>query len=382
MINIESLKTIVQQGVAVMHHSAVNHFKAQEWSRQMRMSPFLLVLDSKTLERNAPVLEECGLRYGYHYIDDLLYAHLVGNGRKLIVMYGNCQMHDYYDCMNRIDSFCMQYDSVYFKYLEYPRWKEDRLESFLQIADVLIYTKESFDARFRDCSGFVDMFNRDCYKIFIPTYSFRGYFPQTNPYIQQKAEFDIVSEVFNTYHREDLVLNKMIKAGYTVEDMICRVKSAECFDVFVIEDLMNTSLLQIEIMDRVSAVKIGSFIRENYSRKRLFKDPVHMEDSLIYFTTKELMELLGIEVEIEQFGTQTVHYFSELPIYPEVRAYLGEEFSKENEMTQLRLTEGMIILDLEGYIRRYCAFCVNAHEIKDSLHIDNKKDVVAEWFKL
>lgn len=60
------------------------------------------------------------------------------------------------------------------------------------------------------------------------------------------------------------------------------------------------------MMDRVSAVKVSSYVRENYAKKRLFKDPVHMEDDLVWHLTMQILDLLSCDKPSEAIGG-TVH---------------------------------------------------------------------------
>ena len=232
-----------------------------------------------------------------------------------------------------------------------------------------MYIKESFDQRFRNGMNFVRRNGLNCCCIGIPPYSFRGYFPQANPHIQQVSEFDIVQEVFNSFHREDLFLNEMVHKGKT-DDEICELCGQEPFTKEMIQKNAMVALAQIKMMDRVSDVKIYDYILENYQRIRLFKDPVHLSDVLILHITEQIMALLGIKgVVSAPADRKTVHYFTEMPIYPQVAKVLGLTWWQE-EKTGLRLQEGMLKVTFEEYIHRYLQFGRNAKEIKESLHFD------------
>lgn len=342
-------------------------------------TPLVLVEAGKLLDKWCGLLESCCLRYGKDYIDTLAFRILLSPSKQLAVMYGNCQMHDYYDCIMLSLDFRRDYEAVYFKYLEYPRWKEERLELLLCLCSVFLYTKEGFDERFRNCIQFVKTQNPDCRTIKIPTYSYRGCFPQTNPHIQEKGHYDIIAETFNSFHREDLTVNRMIQEGKAEDDIVSKVLSGTCFSEESILRGNEIALKQIELMDRASDVSIGAYVKANYQKIRLFKDPVHMENNLVWFISEQLLRIMGYQ-QNQPMPERTIHYFTELPIYPEVISVLGLEWPEESYHPVIRLAEGMISTDTEGFLRRYCRFAGSAERIRKSLHIQPEMDTVKERF--
>ena len=340
----------------------------------------LCVVEKGKMEQWGGLFSQYGLRFGKDYVDEYTAIRRYGQPhKKLAVFYGNCQVHDYYDCLNMSGAFNSEYDSVYFKYLEYPRWKEDFLEGLLDICDLLIMSNECFDEKFRNCDKYVRKNNAAAKVIHITTYSFRGYFPQTNPHIQAKGEFDIINEYFNTFHREDTFVNDMIKHGLSCEEIIERVTSGNSFSPESVKRSLDIALKQLEVMDRKSDITIADYVRDNYRKRRLFKDPVHMENELVWYVANRLLELLGIEVNA-RIPEKEIHYFTELPIYPEVKSALGLEWVDENTHYRVRMQEGMIGLDTAQFYERYYELARNAYEIKGSLEIDRNADRVEEWF--
>lgn len=341
---------------------------------------YLVVVEAgKALDKWCGLLEACCLRYGADYLDSLALRILYGPSKRLAVMYGNCQMHDYYDCMMLCPEFREDYEAVYFKYQEYPRWKEDRLELLLRHCSVLIYTKEGFDERFRNCRQYSNKHNPDCRAVKIPTYSYRGCFPQTNPHIQEKGYYDIIAETFNSFHREDLTINDMIRRGMSEDAIVDKAMSGTCFPTETIRRWNDISLKQIELMDRGSDISIADYVRSNYRKRRLFKDPVHMENEMVWHVSGQLLRLLGY-TQAETVPVWTIHYFTELPIYPEVRQALGLEWPEEQFASEIRLAQGMVFANAEDFLRRYCRFADAAEAIRKSLEIQADTDRIKEWF--
>lgn len=328
----------------------------------------VFVVPTKDIDFYAEKFSACGMRFGYDYFDLLSFKYGVLNIRtkKLIVAYGNCQINDYYKCMRRCEDFNAKYECAYFKYLDYPRWKEDRLEYLMRICDVLLHIRDTFDKKFRDCRKFVEINNKECLCIGIPAYSFRGYFPQSNTHIQEKAKYDIIHETFNTFHREDVCLNNLIENGFTLEEIMHRIKDLTFFDESAIINNIKTSLWQLNVMDRLSDISIYDFVKDNYKKHRLFKDPVHFSDILIFYIVKQIMVKLDCIVP-DDFGEGTIHKFTEMPIYPCVASCLGLEWCKEEERTALRLNKDIIYVSFDEYITRYCRFVSAAKDIIKSL---------------
>lgn len=347
---------------------------------------FVICASKKITARWANILVSYGMNYGENFVDLTLFKHYFkktknSTRKKLVVAYGNCQMHDYYDCLNRCPDFVNKYDSSYFKYEKYSRWEEEQVESLLCIADVFLLTKESFDKKHRDLEKFVKKHNPLCRVISIPCYSFRGVFPQTNPHIQEQNKFDIVQDIFNTFHREDIYINEMIDEEKETSAIIAQYSSGTTFKAAEINKLFEISLKQLSMMDRASAIKIYDYVKENVKVRRLFKDPVHMEDELVWHLTRQLLNILGCEAPISNIGG-TIHYFSELPIYPEVATTLGLAWWNSKSKCELRMSEGMLFVSPEEFIERYCLFCGNVHQIKKSLHINHEDEKnVIELFK-
>lgn len=345
----------------------------------------IIVVENQAIEKWCGLLETNCLRYGRDYLDEIAARYLLSAmsnnapSRKLAVFYGNCQMHDYFDALRMSPAFLIHYEAVYFKYLEYPRWKEDRLELLLELCDLLVYIKEGFDERFRNCKKYVTYHNPCCQTIQIPTYCFRGYFPQTNPHIQDKGEYDIVAETFNSYHREDQFINSLIKQGLTEDKIVEKVLSGNCFSTQQICKEIAIASRLLEAMDRVSDVKIADFVKANYQSVRLFKDPVHMENITVWYVCAQILEILGFQ-QTDPVPQKTIHYFTELPIYPEVVNALNLQWPNHMYLPEIRLAQGMIQVTMLEFVRRYCRFAHNAHEIKSSLQIQADKYPVKEWF--
>ena len=348
---------------------------------------FVICGTKKVIAQWSNLLVSYGMNYGENFVDFVFIKHYLKKSeaitkKKLIVAYGNCQMHDYYDCLNRCPDFVKKYDSSYFKYEKYARWEEEQVENLLCFADVFIITKESFDKKHRDLEKFVIKNNPFCRIISIPCYSFRGVFPQTNPHIQEQNKFDIVQDIFNTFHREDIYSNRMIDAGKSIESIIAQYQSETTFEGTAIKKLFELSLKQLAMMDRASDIKIYNYVNENVTSRRLFKDPVHMEDELVWHLTRQILNILECNAPENNLGG-TIHYFSELPIYPEVASTLGLKWWDHNSKCELRMSEGMLLVTPKEFIERYYLFCKNVHQIKKSLHI-NKEDEhnVLEFFKI
>ena len=340
----------------------------------------LCVVEESAMDLWSELFSQYGLRFGTDYIDECTAIRKYGTShKKLAVFYGNCQMHDYFDCLNLSDEFKKEYDSVYFKYLEYPRWREDYLEGLLDICDLLIMTNESFDEKFRNCDKYIKKNNPSARVIHITTYSFRGYFPQTNPFIQAKGEFDLVNEYFNTFHREDVFVNDMIKQGISIEEIISRVESGTSFDPEDIRRLLTLSLKQLEVMDRKSDIQIADYVKVNYRDHRLFKDPVHMENDLVWYISNKLLVLIGITPN-NRIPEKEIHYFTQLPVYPEVAKTLELPWIDTDTRYRVRMREGMIGLDIRQFYKRYYGLAGSANSIKNSLIIDSNSDLIVEWF--
>ena len=347
---------------------------------RVKQKDTLIIVSSKQMEIWGELLSRFTYRFGTDYVDELTALYRYGNPcKKLVVMYGNCQMHDYYDFLNMSADFQDIFDAVYFKYLSYPRWKEDYLEALLSICDILIKTNEAFDERFRDCEKFVSYHNENAKVIHLTTYSFRGYFPQTNTHIQQKGEFDIINEYFNTFHREDKFVNKLINQGISKGEIIKKIQSGTCFDEREVLSNCLISIKQIEVMDRNSDIKIYEYVKNNYQSKRLFKDPVHMEDDLVCYVGNKILDLLGLPHNFK-LPEKEIHYFTQLPIYPEVGKILGLKWITSESEMRVRMQEGMIGLNFVAFYERYLQFAQNAMEIKKSLIINSNVDKVKEWF--
>ena len=173
----------------------------------------------------------------------------------------------------------------------------------------------------------------------------------------------------------------MIDEEKETSAIIAQYSSGTTFKAAEINKLFEISLKQLSMMDRASAIKIYDYVKENVKVRRLFKDPVHMEDELVWHLTRQLLNILGCEAPTSNIGG-TIHYFSVLPIYPEVATTLGLAWWNSNSKCELRMSEGMLFVSPEEFIERYCLFCGNVHQIKKSLHINHEDEKnVIELFK-
>ena len=127
----------------------------------------------------------------------------------------------------------------------------------------------------------------------------------------------------------------MIDAGKSIESIIAQYQSETTFEGTAIKKLFELSLKQLAMMDRASDIKIYNYVNENVTSRRLFKDPVHMEDELVWHLTRQILNILECNAPENNLGG-TIHYFSELPIYPEVASTLGLKWWDHNSKCELR----------------------------------------------
>lgn len=276
--------------------------------------------------------------------------------KSLFVAYGNCHIRDVVAALLRHKGFREKYAVRYFPLANLSAAEERQLAITAAHCTVFFYTIERFSTRYRDAEKYIRARNDTCIRIGLPCYDFRGYFPQTNPDVFERNEFDILRDMYSPYQRADMNINQMVHDGIGDQEIADRLHG----DLYEESEILlhyQKCLHKLGVMDRLSSIPIAPYVTAEGKAVRMFKDPSHFSDNLIFFLAKSVLEKIDLTDDYQESDKTCIHPFSEVPIYPAVARALRLTFWMPDATYTLRLTDGCIQVTFPQYIVAYTSYC-------------------------
>lgn len=329
---------------------------------------YLVVFCLKDAAQNQSLGYRMNLEFGRQYVDVAcleMYLNKTYAGKRLMVAYGNCQVHDICDALAEIAEEDYQYE--YINMTDLVSWKEKRLDILSEICDFFVYTKAPMDTRYRNGSSYIEKRNSKCIRQAIPCYEFRGYFPQTHMNVLLRSKFDILREMYSPFQREDVEVTGLLNSKDDRE-IIAAIKEEGYFRESQVKKNLIISLKQLEIIDKLSDIKIYEFVRDNYQFVRLFKDPCHFSDELVYFMARQLGKQLSVKVRTAT-EQKEIHPFTEIPIYPSVKKILNLKFGGAESEYELRMVDGRIRVSFDEFYEKYIEYARMVEKLMNHISV-------------
>lgn len=313
-------------------------------------------------------------RFGEDYVDYICFAVIKRKMQKeancrFLFAYGNCQVKYTIEYLKRYELP----DDLYVDHMPLQAeqsWVDKRFEILSCYCDHFFYTRERFVSRYRNVEEYVLKHNSNCQMIAFPCYEFRGYFPQTDENVLRKNPLDIIGGYYSPFHRADQYIDAALWDGRTTEEIVHAVTSSPCFSPEQIQKTLAYSFKKLEILDRLSSIPIGDFVKNNYQHIRAFKDPCHFNEPLLKYIAEQLAKIIGLTLGSAD-RTDEIHVFTEIPIYPCVYDALGLRF--DNDRLTIRKIDGVEHVTIEGYVVQYIEYVKAAKALLEVIKAKNEK---------
>lgn len=289
--------------------------------------------------------------------------------KKMFVAMGPCQIFDIAKmliCNNNFVDF--YYYLLVQETINAPCSYADkkRLYIYGDICDVVFYRGRSLGDSGLPDNGqvIVEKFYHNAVRIYMPFYYFRGQLMQVT---QEINPFSLTLHGVSLWFRGDQEVNTFLESGYPVEEIVEAVSGSAYWTEEEIIENFKMELHKIQILDRVSSIKIAEFIKKNYKHFTVFKDGTHFSIELMFFVVNEIFKLLNImpfsKEEMRKIIEKTEPpYKTAMPVYPCVAKVLGME-NQSDFFGFVKTDLSVDYVDFKEYIRRYAEYVLLSKRI-------------------
>lgn len=221
--------------------------------------------------------------------------------KKQCIILFDCHGMQIFKNLKNYKNFIDLYDVVYVPIYEYSEKDfTDEIKDKLKKCDLIIYQKIKNDRKFIHHDIIKGYLKEDNIQIILPHYVFSGYF----------INYDL-SEDFNLKNNYSSLLN--IWQNITInEDLI--------------KNNLENSLKEIEDLEKNCIIKMSDFVRENYSKYRLFYNRGYPTYLFFNELTKRILNYLNFDISNYEILYTKFGINKWVPILPCVQKTLNLNF--------------------------------------------------------
>lgn len=305
------------------------------------------------------------------YEDWVMLSRLIGNqkfdakglamGRKVSMVYGNCQTRVVENVLTYSDEFNQEYWIISIpRIYEWDKgydlqcflgdsklWDMIELFVYQHVADTNTYSLELSTSRI------MNRLSGSCRKVSILNLYFLGYFMQYEPNNNNYLK-DI--EGMGLLHWRDKYVDELIEQGYPKEKILSLINCDSFIEGSEIEKKSQESLNELMARERGVDVKIVEYIEANFRGKQLFHSVNHPCKSLMIEYANRILEYIGydrVNISEEDVWIRSLKA-TDIPIYPAVIKYLNME-KWETKYYPNRWMANDLVLSFDDYIEMYIA---------------------------
>lgn len=295
-------------------------------------------------------------RIGMRNMEDFCMQSLIT--KKLFIAWGACQVYSIVNMLYANPSFQEEYFSISVfdsRFQECSHADRQRLHTYGDVCDVLFYNSEGMMERNR---AFVEQYYQGAEVYNIPFYSFQGQLMQaTGDCSEYSLRYEALKRHYAYWFIGDYEIEKMIKEGLSTEEILDAVSSDDYWTVEEINRNWQSEIKKIQVLDRLSSVKLSGFVTAHYKEQMIFKDGIHFSKELCIFLANQLAQHLKLPEISEKQQAEILKNCPEeeincLPVYPCVKKAL--EMSGTGETYKFLHGNGKYeILSFREYESRY-----------------------------
>lgn len=329
----------------------VKKYSAKELQKEdyvILCRPVKIRLDS--LYRNA---KRKLMKSGRKDMVDFMRADIAGmllDKKKLWLWFGYCQIGTLCnDVFLKLKSIREQWVLTAFRYgldtLE-SSYKFEECRQLLMICDCLTYLPVVF-AEGKVDFQFQDYLAADAKQVALPRTPFRGYYPWRESNMETFFHYSIDGKLHWPFGYQESIIDHLILEGKADEEIYQELMREDLIPEKEILKNLKLTYKFIEISEKQGDIKILDFLKENLTKRLLYRDGMHYQNFLYFELARRISAYLGfscgkeideLEAATEQAGIQFIDY-TEIPILPCVAKALGMDFITEDTLYRIRFTE-------------------------------------------
>ena len=277
-------------------------------------------------------------------------AELVLDRKKLWIWLGYCQLNTLCnDVFSKLESIRNEWVLTSFRYglNTLPKsYKYDDFKELLTLCDCLAYVP-LFAANDKIDFDIEDYLAPNAMKIKIPRIPFGAYYPWREKDDENFFKYTVDGKLHWPFAYEERVIDDLILKGLSDDEIYNELMKEDLYSEEEIKKKIKTSYKLIEISEKTCNIKILDFIKENLTKRILYRDGLHYQNFLYFELARRISAVMGLECEneindletkIEKTGRQYIDY-TEIPILPCVAKVLKLDFITDETLYRVKFTE-------------------------------------------
>ena len=249
-------------------------------------------------------------------------------GKKLAILYGNCQMDGLQRYLLRCPAFNDEYEIMLLPpVFDYTSARLRRLyEGFWKLCDLFVSMRVQRENRFSTKLATEELealLPQRTKRLWIPNTFFRGYFPQAR---KNKRNVDTEMHQSGRFPFSDYYVDTIVARGGTAAQAIQRILQPDFLQGDEILKKVETSLEELEKREKDCDIRISDYIREHYRERQLFYSENHPINEVIKVVAGRIVRSLGLTWILTDAGEVESSFTlkgQDVPIYPAVIKALG-----------------------------------------------------------
>lgn len=164
-----------------------------------------------------------------------------------------------------------------------------------------------------------------CRIVVLPNMYFSGYFPEMTYLYDEQGKHVISHDI--SYHDKNVIKRYVETKCLNAISYASDLHDVDFYDEEYIMKRLETNWEQMEKREMHCDIKMNSYIKDNYSKIRLFNTINHPTGHLLTIVCRKLMDHIGLncEVHFSDYGLDDVVF----PIYESVTKILNLEFNDD-----------------------------------------------------
>ena len=240
--------------------------------------------------------------------------------KKLIFIGENCQVPPLRELLLQNPNIVNDFDiEVRANFSEFNKQSEE-IDNLFRRADVYIYQPIS-EVHFHYHWKYVseNLLKPECIVISFPVLYFSGYWPDFKTRGNHR-----VNAIFPYSHTK---LEEIISdCEQNVRDILYAAMNPYLFDKDEIDTSVEQSIMELERRENDLDIQVCDFIKNNYTKIRLFHTPNHPSTALMTVVTNKILTKLKYETIKDNTASSEPLGIYQLLIYPSVMKRLNLEF--------------------------------------------------------
>ena len=297
---------------------------------------------------------------------DVNIARLILSKKSIALMFGACHLRAVKDALLTSKAFSEKYEAFFLpNYMWLSAYDSLRLGFLAENCDLFIYGISAEPFNYRKNKALLERIDKNACSIALPIICFGGYFPQIDRPYNRMNRYAVKCEGqdYTPFSYEDSYINKCIDDGDSVEEIIRKISNYEVYDIAYITQMLEYEWNRIGFQEMETEIKVLEYLRDNYQKRRLFRNEAHMETEVIYHYARQIVEYLEIQPDFNK-RTETFFYCSQHPVYGCTVKALGLEWDVEEELLDLYTYEGWKKVTREEFINAYVESASKIKELK------------------